>query len=423
MKRFFAITLAAIMIAAVAAPSMATESRLQAMGGVGKYVEDDANIFDWPATLPSYANLFSADIMVDDHWAMYGLTKSIGEYGDYGTFGIFFTDEMDGPNDYYGMDPCGDEMWSNGSAFSSWLHSKWMLMYGYEIDENMSIGLKFIRASESMTFDYDTLALEDKRAYTTIGASFRMEANEDMYFDIGFDYTMASRTDNLDYDYPFPCDDIYEEACGEITDDPGYDMNFRGRVFYTWTDMITLVPYVGFRMSEFNYAYEDEDCGDMAMMGMKGMQFDLGIAANMMVNEDNMIVFAIEPFKYTKMEPSEYHEDFDGEMTGTERVLPGFVLGLESDVRDWLTVRTGCTKMLTTMKGEEDDGEEVAEVSWTDTDFEWYLGLGFHVGDFTIDCLIDREVPFMMGYWLTGYGSYEGEYDTPIYRISTIYSF
>jgi hypothetical protein len=176
-------------------------------------------------------------------------------------------------------------------------------------------------------------------------------------------------------------------------------------------------------MSEFNYAYENEDCGDMAMMGLKGMQFDLGIAANMMVNEDNMIVFAIEPFKYTKIEPSEYHEEFEGEMTASERVLPGFVLGLESDVRDWLTVRTGCTKMLTTMTGEEDDGEEVAEVSWTDTDFEWYLGLGFHVGDFTIDCLINREVPFMMGYWLTGYESYEGEYDTPIYRISTIYSF
>ena len=417
MKRFFAITLAVILVAAISAPSMATESRLQAMGGVHKYVEDDANIFDWPATLPSYANLFLIDW--DEEYGMYGLTKSIGEYGDYGTFGIFFNEDMDGPNDYY-FD-VGEMDWANRSAFSEWLDTKWILLYGYEINEDMSIGVKFIRASENRTYDEDTLALEDKMAYTTIGASFRMEANDDLYFDLGFDYTMASRTDNMTG--PFP-ENVDEDACGEITEDPGYDMNFRGRVFYTWTDMITLVPYVGFRMSEFDYSYEDEECAgwDMyPMLGMKGMQFNLGIAANMMVNEDNMIVFAIEPFKYTKVEPVRYHDEFDGEFSGYERTLPGFILGLESDVRDWLTVRTGCYKMLTTMGGEMDDGETTSEASWDDTDFEWYLGLGFHVGDFTVDCLLDRETPFQMGYWLTGMNDeYE---DEPIYRISTIYAF
>jgi len=425
MKRFFAITLAAILVAAVAAPSMATESRLQAMGGVGKYVEDDANIFDWPATLPSYANLFIVDL--HEEYGMYGLTKSIGEYGDYGTFGIFFNEDMDGPNDYY-MDV--DLDWANSSAFNTWLDTKWMLVYGYEIDENMSIGLKFIRASENREMEMDTLTLEDKRSYTTIGASFRMEATEDMYFDIGFDYTMASRTDNMVGYFP---DGAMEDPCGEISEDPGYDMNFRGRVFYNWTDMITLVPYVGFRMSEFDYAYEDEECAgwdDYDMYGMKGMQFNLGIAANMRVNEDNLIVFAIEPFKYTKMEPVRYYEDpedaendFDGEFSGYERTMPGFILGLESDVRDWLTIRTGCTKMLTTMGGEYTEGDETGEATWDDADFDWYLGAGFHVGDFTIDCMIDRDVPFQMGYWLTGMNGYREGSDQPIYRISTIYAF
>jgi hypothetical protein len=79
--------------------------------------------------------------------------------------------------------------------------------------------------------------------------------------------------------------------------------------------------------------------------------------------------------------------------------------------------------MLSTMTGEVDDGEVLTEASWTDTDFEWYLGLGFHVGDFTVDCLVDNRVPFQMGYWLTGRQGYEGDYDDPIYRISTIYSF
>ncbi len=422
MKRFFAITLAVILVAAVAAPSMATESRLRAMGGVHKYVEDDANVFDWPATLPSYANLFLIDWQ--EEYGMYGLTKSIGEYGDYGTFGIFFNEDMDGPNNYYfdvgGMD------WMNSSAFTSWLDTKWMLLYGYEINEDISIGVKFIRASENRTYDEDTLALEDKRAYTTIGASFRMEASEDLYFDLGFDYTMASRTDNMSTGMGGFPESVFEDPCGEITEDPGYDMNFRGRAFYDWTDMITLVPYVGFRMSEFDYVYEDEECAGWdtyPMLGLKGMQFNLGIAANMMVNEDNLIVFAVEPFKYTKVEPVRYHDDFDGEFSAYERTLPGFILGLESDVRDWLTVRTGCTKMLTSVGGEMDDGETTAEATWDDPDFNWYLGLGFHVGDFTIDCLLDRDVPFQMGYWLTGMNGYDEGSDQPMYRISTVYAF
>lgn len=429
MKRFFAITLAAILVAAVAVPAMATESRLRAMGGVNNYVEDDANIFDWPATLPSYSNWFIVDMMPDHEWGMYGLTKSIGEYGDYGTFGIFFTEDMAAPNTYDWDD--SEDLpfdWKNSEAFASWINAKWMLLYGYEINEDMSIGIKFMRASSNKTYEGDTLSLEEKMAYTTIGASFRMEANDDLYFDLGFDYTMATRTDNMEYD-DFPYNDIDEADC-ELTEDPGQDMKFRGRMFYNWTDMITLVPYVGFRMSEFNYAASGENCtawDNYELFGMKGMQFNLGIAANMMVNEDNLIVFAVEPFKYTKMEPSAYAEgdmEFDGEISGYERVLPGFILGLESDVRDWLTFRTGCTKMLTTLGADGDVNDTSNEVTWDYADFEWYLGLGFHVGDFTVDCQVDKNVPFNMGYWLTGYGGYgEGKYDTPIYRISALYSF
>jgi len=458
MKRFFAITLAAILVVAISAPSMATESRLQAMGGVHKYVEDDANIFDWPATLPSYANLFTIDVMPyyydNGHGRemnMYGLTKSIGEYGDLGTVGIFFTEFVGGPNNYFSDLELPMENWN---AFSGSTYSKWMLLYGFEISEELSVGIKFMRSSESRTYEWDwkenmtpqdtSATIEDKLAYTTIGASFRMEVSDDMHFDLGFDYTMASRTDNMqmDVDEEFPEDIDWDDSdpCGEITEDPGYDMNLRGRVFYNWTDMITLVPYVGFRMSEFNYTTANDSCNSLkfGMYGLKGMEFNFGIATNMMVNEDNMIVMAIELFNYTKVEPSEYvySEDlmpegysYDEEFSAHKRVMPGFILGLESDVKDWLTFRTGCTKMLNAYGGEHtvkasmegNAAESTDELSWDDAPFEWYLGLGFHVGDFTIDCLVDKSVPFSMGYWLTGneYGS-EG---APIYRISALYAF
>ncbi len=69
---------------------------------------------------------------------------------------------------------------------------------------------------------------------------------------------------------------------------------------------------------------------------------------------------------------------------------------------------------------EEDVGKESSE--FTDAPFEFYMGLGFHVGDFNIDCLLNNDVPFHLGYWLTGYTPYDSE-DTPVYMITATYGF
>ena len=54
-------------------------------------------------------------------------------------------------------------------------------------------------------------------------------------------------------------------------------------------------------------------------------------------------------------------------------------------------------------------------------DFEWFLGAGFHVGDWDIDAVIDHDTPFRLGYWLTGFGT--DDPDPPVTRISGTYRF
>jgi hypothetical protein len=73
----------------------------------------------------------------------------------------------------------------------------------------------------------------------------------------------------------------------------------------------------------------------------------------------------------------------------------------------------------------EEEGK--ASVEYTYAPFNFYMGLGFHVGDFDIDLVLNNEVPMHLGYWLTGYqpsNYYEG-YDSelPIYMISATYGF
>lgn len=413
MKKFFAVTLAAIVMMAVAIPAMATTSRLYALGDVDNYVEDDANVFMWPATLPTYGDLVAMQLVNGEDYSWYGFTKHLGEYGDYGTFGIFFIEEMDGPNDVSEYETYWTPDWSNDDVYGSWLSNKWILMYGYEM-EKMSLGLKFMRSSEKTTFESDDYDLEQSWSYTTIGASMRMDVNEETYFDFAIDYTMGSETDNYSSDFSEQVPEYEADACKK--------MEFRGRIFYEWTDMITWVPYIGLTMEEYNRSYDDDAYYNSDMYGMKAMSFDFGIAANMTVNEDNMIVMGIEPIRYAKAEPSEYDEDFDGSYEYTMMHMPRFVLGLESDIRDWLTFRTGCIKDTYSRKLVADDGTEEVTKKWDGTDFEWYLGLGFHVGDFDIDVVLDNEVPFYMGYWMTGFQPYDEGY-APMWMISALYHF
>jgi hypothetical protein len=55
------------------------------------------------------------------------------------------------------------------------------------------------------------------------------------------------------------------------------------------------------------------------------------------------------------------------------------------------------------------------------SDFAWFLGGGFHVGEWDIDAVFNPDLPFRLGYWLTGYGSDIAE--PPVGRVSATYRF
>ena len=393
MKKIFLITMAAIMITAIAVPAMASGSRLSALGDVDNYIEDSGNIFKWPATLPSYANCVKMDIWPSGAGS-YGFIYGLGEYGDKGTIGLFFMENTAGPNDVFDSAPTTD--WMDWNRFGGDLANKYNFIYAYEMDK-MAFGLNFSRASSFVSIDNPVGDdQENSSAYTTIGASVRMDINDDMYADLGFDYTMIS------YNY-----ENYGNAGGDLTEDAGTKMDFNARLFYDYSEAITLIPYIGFGMGEYNIDAEDGvayfNIGPDDMAGVKAMNFKLGIAANFEVNEDNMIILGIEPFSMKKAEPSEYAQGVTGSWEGKMVTMPRFLLALETDVKDWLTIRTGCTKTLTKTTTTVNNGTDETVDEETEAPFDWHLGLAFHISDFDIDCVLAKEAPFTMGYWLTGY--------------------
>ena len=411
----------AMLIIAVAMPAFASETRVRSLGPqTAPYLEDDSNVFMWPATLVNYANLFTItagyyDVVkygddrgyYDDYMtARFGLTYGLGEDNRFGVFGIWFQEHSYGPNAMGAwMGPFGY------TDFSDDVYNKWNLMWALAF-ETIDIGVRIERADE-MAKEVGATTYEDYISYSTLGLGLRWDFSDAAYLDVAFDYTAVG------YTYQDGGDEIIEADSKSIT-------ALRARMFYEWTDVITWVPYFSYKGGNLSLkSNESGFYGDDECWGIKGYMLDFGLAANINVNDDNLIIIGIEPYGLYSGEPSECGSDADSE-TAKMTIFPGFVLGLESDVKDWLTFRAGCDKALLKTTFEGTTGGEAYTDDYTWAPFNWYLGLGFHVGDFDIDLLVNKEAPFSMGYWMTGIqpGGYEtSDIGTPIGMISATYIF
>jgi len=412
----------AMLIIAVAMPAFASETRVRALGPMtAPYIQDDSNVFMWPATLASYADLVTItagyyDVVKwyddrghydDEMTAKFGLTYGLGEDNRFGVFGIWWQEHTYGPNymgDWWG--PYG----GGTTSFSENVFNKWNVMWALAF-ETIDIGVRLERADEGSYEDADGEKDEDYISYTTIGLGLAWELSDAANLDVAFDYTTVAFT--------------YKEMGVDqtIEADSKSIMAFRARMFYEWTDVITWVPYFSYKGGDLSVKSNETQIPADDCEGLKGYMLDFGLAANINVNDDNLIIVGIEPYGLYSGEPSECGNDAE---TGTAKmtILPGFVFGLESDVKEWLTFRAGCDKALLKTTYEGQSGGESYEENYTWAPFNWYLGLGFHVSDFDIDLLLNKEVPFSMGYWMTGFSPEEGDdAGAPIGMISATYSF
>lgn len=408
--------LSILFVVAAAVPAMATDARQQSLAGTGNYIEDDYNIFTWYATLPSYGNTVWMGLQYMDYYMdgegsnfmkYIGASYNLGEEGKFGTVAMFLYDMAPGLNPFgYSYD---DDLWPGAGLFGDGLYNKFTLLYGYPM-EKLAIGFYFNRSDRAYEDVVNDEIEEGHQAYTTIGVGLRFDLGEKAYMDVAGDVSFVTYKET---DTPY----------GEIEADANKMFGGRARMFYEWNETITWVPYVNFRMFDFSLKAEEEGLEDF---GDKAMGFDLGLGANIKVNEDNLLIFAVEPYSTVKREPSEPPDGTSGDITVT--AMPRIFLALESDVRDWLTFRVGGMKEL--LKDKETYEEtDVTEEEYTSTwsEFAYYMGLGFHVSDFDIDCVINNELPFNMGYWLTGKSYSASYYDNgqwqPVYMVSAAYHF
>ncbi len=409
-----------LLVVAIALPALATTSRVASLGGPARYINDDSDIFRWYGTLPSYTKMVMAEVgqasvtggtldgagVSADYQAL-GFTHNWGEDHWLGTWGIFLLHDNLDDNSFFAFNPLvtpGVEVPMPSTKF--------VLSWGKELG-SVALGLSFTRSDGSIEIpgnDPDKLDMN----FTTIGGGLRFDMGENMYGDAAVTFGFAGGDLNGGWD-------------------KSNAYNLEARLFYELLDDCTVVPWIGYNAGE--YAVEAFE----APSGQKLSDFGIGAAFNWDVNTNNMLIFAAE-FDQMSWELSKVDDTVDPDeitkINGT--VLPKFYIGLESDITSWFTFRVGATKEMTKYKVTFQDGTEVTitDLEWVAdvvgidpeevnldvvNDFQWNIGGGFHVGEWDIDAMFSPDLPFRMGYWMTGYGT--GDADPVIGRISATYRY
>jgi hypothetical protein len=429
LKNWSRIALASVlvlMLGVVAAN--ATTSRVRSLANVGDYISDDSAVNRWYSTLVSFGNQVNAEM---GDWTNTDLTDSrglgwnltCGEDGKWGTYRVTLDEaSLSHPgfwigNPFYQTQAPQDLGFPVGSIafpYNNTPLNRWDIAGAWEIGDAFAVGAS-ITQSKWFVDDAATPFKSDN-SWLVLGLGGTWTNNDNMVLDVLFNFGNAGGK---------------TEAAGVTTEwDSGTAFEFAGRLFWDWKDNVTLVPVFDYAQSDYSLK---SSAGPLATPnGQKTSSVMLGVGLNMDVNQDNMLVFALE-WADNKAEYSNADNTAPAAAAKASLTyMPTLRLALESDITPWLTTRIGAAKYIGTLKVENQAGQEVKTgpgQPWdynTPNGFDWFLGCGFNFAEWTVDMELASETPFGLGYWLTGYNQIWDETSGgfgPVGRISAVYNY
>jgi hypothetical protein len=409
LKKWSRIALASFLVLMVGASiASATTARVRSLANTGDYISDDSAVNRWYSTLPSFGNQVNAEMgqyagsatSLTDTRGL-GWIHTCGENGKWGTYRISLNENaLDHPgfwmgNPFYQNHLPGSSgfLGAGSPTFDDTPMNKWDIAGGWELGESIALGLSLTQSKWNAE---DTAATaKASSSFETIGAGFSWTNNDKMVFDASVTFGTAGGEQTV--------------GTNKTEWDSSKAFDLAARLFYDWKDNVTLVPVAEY--SESNYALKNSVGPIATPNGDKTSDYLIGLGLNMDVNQDNMIVFALEymhqQFEYSNPDTAAAEID-----KITAQYMPTVRLALESKITSWLTTRVGAAKYLTTVETKLMNGDKTKATQGAPTfsaeqitpnGFDWFLGCGFNVAEWTIDLELASETPFRLGYWLTGY--------------------
>lgn len=434
LKNWSRIALASFLVLMVGASvASATTARVRSLANTGDYISDDSAVNRWYSTLPSFGNQVNAEMGTWDGATLadtrgLGWIHACGDNGKWGTYRISLNENaLDHPGFWLGNPfyqnhmpgSAGGVLGGGAPTFSDTPVNKWDLAGGWELGENIALGLSVTQSK----WNAEDTAVDAKASssFTTVGAGFSWTNNDKMVFDASATFGSAGGEQTIGTD--------------KTEWDSSTAFDIAARLFYDWKDNVTVVPVAEYTHSDYSLKHTvgGADAAFAVPNGDKSTDFLLGVGLNMDVNQDNMIVFALE-YMHQQFEASNPDTAAAAIDQITAKYMPTVRLALETQVTSWLTTRIGAAKYLVTTETKLVGGDKTKTTQGAPAfppggpgpnSFDWFLGCGFNVAEWTIDLELASETPFSLGYWLTGYSAWGQDTGStgPITHIAAVWNY
>lgn len=368
----------------LALPSLASSSRVRALGNVPDLIEDPSGALRWYGAVVDYPDLGTLHL---GDWAHRrngaargdlasrsgGVHVQLDEGGRWGTVAMHFGEDLPAP------DPGG------------WFQAMWGRRMG-----DVSLALAFRATSWSDAASSPAAPLEgDSRFIHLLGLGARWDVSDATYLDLAVD-AMESEVDYYRRNGEHP---VVEEDLGEWD-----SVGVRGRVFHQLTDQLV---WVG-RLSWFRDLRPITDDVMTDLVNLDARYFRGGFGFHLMADPDNLVIISgdyrsVDDHRQARHPFQATWKDGDNQWWRIDARV-----GVESRVLPWLTLRASASyrRHVDEQQYEYRWADDFAETAYSyrvRVDTPVTVGLGLHLGSFDCDVVVNATAPFEIGDGLDGF--------------------
>ncbi len=383
------------LVAAVAATSMATDTRTLTLGDNHEVLVDDANVFLYPSRIGQFPNIAVAEVgsyFFDSEFAR----TTGGSFSDIGRLGVNWKFGTENPwvlGTYMFNNVVDPLFGAQTSVFSladfdfealdNFSNRRIQLIYGRKLG-NMNFGFTvgytasgYVEDAAPTGFDkYDESASQIALAVGLSDQAFKWDA--------AIHVILSSFNQDLNGSTVF-------EADG------GTQFGGTFRFFHSVNPQWTIVPNASFWTGSLGITYPDAVPANVYNEKWTSSGFMAGCGIHYMPS--NNVLAVIQPGVMITNRKQEVADGTDPIEEDKESFtsLPFFKLGVEGDVFPWLDARFGATSYWQSEKDEFTDGTNTFEDTESYASNQTYLGFGFNFGRLHVDTYTDPAL-FLNGF-------------------------
>ena len=346
----------------------ATQTRMSGLGNPYGLIQDDTDVFMFPATIFNYSGVAVGELQQfsgSTNWSM-SANIPILEY----KLGVYLNQDTGIDLPGYGTDldiPKSVE-------FNFGFMDKFAVGFGTSVD---------YKAEEEHTYgNNETKKVEPNANFYSFFGGY--SANN---MDFGFRVEMANAEAVDNADEYFEMGHTYFEVNGRQILKPAYN--------------IEIIVKAGFSMDMTEFNYEEIDGTKVRDEEESNTMLNLGFSLQVKPDDRNKIIFGVTPVMYNPhiMKITHYNGNASSETENelTTLFFPEYNLAVESKINSWLTGRFGANQSyshITDKMNYNNDNIDDTEDTYYDKNYYMNLGLTFSFGNFCVDSVLEQELLF-----------------------------